>query len=67
MKGIREAKGLSKSQLAVLADLSIAYVSELEPGKNNRLTKSNPSAEVTKRLASALGVHPAALDIDLAD
>lgn len=52
---IREGRKLSKSKLAVAAQITVSYVSELEAG--NRL---NPSLEVVQRLANALDCEPEA-------
>jgi transcriptional regulator with XRE-family HTH domain len=47
----REERGLSKSQLAVAAQVSLSYLSEIESG-----TKS-PSSAVIRKLADALKVN----------
>jgi transcriptional regulator with XRE-family HTH domain len=51
LRALREAKGWSQVQLAARADVTSAYIAQLETGK-----KQNPSLEVLKRLAKALGV-----------
>jgi transcriptional regulator with XRE-family HTH domain len=48
---LREAKGLTQRALAERADVTPAYVAQLEMG-----TRKNPSLEVLRRLAKALGV-----------
>jgi transcriptional regulator with XRE-family HTH domain len=52
---LREAKGLSKSELAVEAEMSLSYLSEIEAGKKS------PSISVIAKLATALGVNIHAL------
>lgn len=47
----REERGLSKSQLAVAAQISLSYLSELESGAKPG------SAQVVRRLADALKVN----------
>lgn len=51
LKAAREARGLTREQLARKADTTTAYVSMLESGK-----RKNPSLAILKRLARALGV-----------
>ena len=51
LKALREERGWSQAQLGQKADVTAAYVTQLETGK-----KKNPSLEVLKRLARALGV-----------
>ncbi len=59
LSGIRLARGMTKSQLAVTAQISNAYLTELELGD-----KTKASAAVVRKLADALQVDPRALDID---
>jgi len=47
----REAKGLSQSALAKVSKVERTYLVKLESGD-----KKNPSLEILKRLAKALGV-----------
>ena len=56
LKRMREAKGLSQADLARRAKITREYVNKLEAGK-----KKNPSLDVLRRLAKALGVPVAAL------
>ncbi len=51
LKTLREKKGFTQDQLAKRADVTQAYLAMLETG-----VKRNPSLEVLKRLAKALGV-----------
>jgi transcriptional regulator with XRE-family HTH domain len=51
LRKLREERGLSQAQLAAKANVTDAYVAQLETGK-----KTNPSLDVLKRLARALGV-----------
>lgn len=53
---LREAHGLSKSALAVEAEISLSYLSELESG-----AKENVSGEVLRKLANALACHRTSL------
>jgi XRE family transcriptional regulator, regulator of sulfur utilization len=55
LKKIREAKGLSQTELAKKARVSRAYVFRLEAGG------SDPTVGVLQRLAKALGVPVTAL------
>jgi transcriptional regulator with XRE-family HTH domain len=55
LKKIREAKGLSQTELAKKARASRAYVFQLEAGG------SDPTVGVLQRLAKALGMPVAAL------
>lgn len=48
---LRGAKGLSQRDLATKAQVTQGYVAQLEQG-----LKKNPSLEVLRRLAKALGV-----------
>ncbi len=56
LRKLREEKGLSMADLAAKADVTDAYIAMLETGK-----RANPSLEVLKRLARALGVSVAEL------
>lgn len=51
IKALREAKDLNQVELAKKVDVSVAYISQLESGE-----RTNPSLDVLKRLAKALGV-----------
>ena len=51
IRTLREARGLTQRDLADKAKVTGAYVAQLETG-----TKKNPSLDVLKRLARALGV-----------
>ena len=51
LKKIREQKGLTIEKLAELADISAGYLCHLENGSRN-----NPSINVMKNIAKALGV-----------
>jgi transcriptional regulator with XRE-family HTH domain len=51
IKAKRKAKGITRSDLARAADVTPAYVTQLETG-----VRKNPSLEILKRLARALGV-----------
>jgi transcriptional regulator with XRE-family HTH domain len=51
IRALREAKGLTQRDLADKANVTAAYVAQLETG-----VKRNPSLDVLKRLARALGV-----------
>ena len=51
LRRLREAKGLTQTELAKRAKITDEYVSMLESG-----AKRNPSFEVLKRLAKALGI-----------
>lgn len=52
----RRARGMSRSQLAELSELSYPYVSQLETGLRK------PSRDAARRLADALGIDP--LDLE---
>lgn len=52
---LRDAKGLSKSQLATDAEVSLSYYCEIELGKKR------PSEKIISQLADALGVNIHAL------
>ena len=51
LRTLRTGKGLTQVQLATKAKVTQAYVAKLESGD-----KTNPSLEILKRLAKALGV-----------
>jgi transcriptional regulator with XRE-family HTH domain len=51
LKQLREEKDLSQRDLATRAGVTQAYVAQLEAGE-----KKNPSLDVLKKLARALGV-----------
>ena len=51
IKALRQQRGMSQANLAEKADVTAAYVTQLETGANK-----NPSLAVLKRLAKALGV-----------
>ena len=51
LRKLRNDRGLTMAELAKKADVTDAYIAQLETGK-----KGNPSLEVLKRLARALGV-----------
>lgn len=51
LRRLREARGLSQRELAAKAQVTGAYVAQLETG-----TKKNPSLAILQRLAKALGV-----------
>jgi XRE family transcriptional regulator of biofilm formation len=51
IKTLREQRGWSQAELARKAEVTDAYIAQLETG-----VRSNPSLEVLKRLARALGV-----------
>ena len=51
LRTLRTGKGLTQVQLATKAKVTQAYVAKLERGD-----KTNPSLEILKRLAKALGV-----------
>ena len=51
IKAKRKAKGLTRSDLARAADVTPAYITQLETGE-----RKNPSLDVLKKLARALGV-----------
>jgi transcriptional regulator with XRE-family HTH domain len=58
LRVLREKDGHSLSSLAKAADMSLGYLSDLENGKRE------PSAPITKRLASALNVPLSVLEKD---
>jgi transcriptional regulator with XRE-family HTH domain len=51
LKALREERGWSMAELVKKADVTDAYIAQLETRK-----KKNPSLDVLKRLARALGV-----------
>ena len=51
IRRLRRAKGLSQRELADKADITGAYIAQLETG-----VKKNPSLDILRRLAKALGV-----------
>jgi transcriptional regulator with XRE-family HTH domain len=51
LKELRQRAKLTKTELARKAEVTLSYVSLLESGK-----RTNPSIDVLKRLARALGV-----------
>ncbi len=51
IKGLRESKGLSQTELAKRARIARVYLVLLESGK-----RKNPSLEILRRLAKALDV-----------
>lgn len=56
----RRARGMSRSQLAELSELSYPYVSQLETGLRK------PSRDAARRLADALGIDPLDLEATIA-
>jgi transcriptional regulator with XRE-family HTH domain len=56
LRRLRKIKGLSQEELARKARVSQPYLSQLEAG-----TYKNPSIEILRRLAKALGVPVTAL------
>ena len=56
IKSLRIAAGLNQPELAKKANVSTAYIGQLEAGQ-----KRNPSLDVLKRIAKALGVSLAEL------
>lgn len=56
VRTLRRDRGLSQAALAAKAGVTDAYIAQLETGK-----KKNPSLDVLKRLAKALGVPVAEL------
>lgn len=56
IRKLREAQEMTQEQLAAKADVTQGYIAQLESGM-----KKNPSVDVLKRLARALGVPAAAL------
>jgi transcriptional regulator with XRE-family HTH domain len=56
IRELRQARDLSQRALADKADVTGAYIAQLETG-----VKKNPSLDILKRLAKALGVPVAEL------
>lgn len=56
IKARRTDKGLTRSDLARAAKVTPAYITQLETGQ-----RKNPSLDLLKRIAQALGVDVAAL------
>jgi transcriptional regulator with XRE-family HTH domain len=56
MRELREKKGLTQEELAFKAKVTPGYVAQLELG-----IRKNPSLDVVRRLARALGVRLAEL------
>ena len=52
IKAVREAAGLTQTDVAKSAGISQAYLSQLEAGKKDPFTKPD---ELLKRIASAMG------------
>jgi transcriptional regulator with XRE-family HTH domain len=52
IRGLREKKGLTQEELAFKAKVTPGYVAQLELG-----IRKNPSLDVVRRLARALGVR----------
>lgn len=52
IKAVREAAGLTQTDVAKSAGISQAYLSQLESGKKDPFTKPE---ELLKRLAAAIG------------
>ncbi|MCT4565616.1 MAG: helix-turn-helix transcriptional regulator [Maledivibacter sp.] len=48
---LRQAKGWTKKQLALKADISVTYIGELEAGKKN------PTIVIIEKIANALEVE----------
>jgi len=51
LRRLRDERGLTMAELAKKAHVTDAYIAQLETG-----VKKNPSLEILKRLARALGV-----------
>ncbi|HXH81710.1 MAG TPA: helix-turn-helix transcriptional regulator [Candidatus Tectomicrobia bacterium] len=51
LKALRDERGWSQAELAKRADVTPAYIAQLETG-----ARKNPSLEILKRIARALGV-----------
>jgi transcriptional regulator with XRE-family HTH domain len=51
LKNLRQGQGLTMAELAKKAQVTDAYIAQLETGR-----RKNPSLEILKRLARALGV-----------
>ena len=56
IRELRRARDLSQRELGDKADVTGAYIAQLETG-----VKKNPSLDILKRLAKALGVPVTAL------
>ena len=56
IKARRTDKGLTRSDLGRAAKVTPAYITQLETGQ-----RKNPSLDILKRIAQALGVDVAAL------
>jgi len=52
IRDLREKKGLTQEELAFKAKVTLGYVAQLELG-----LRKNPSLDVVRRLARALGVR----------
>lgn len=52
IRNLRKARGLTRSRLAVLADVDERYLGSIERGDGN------PTVAVVGRLARALKIHP---------
>ena len=55
LKALREARDMSQTELANMANVSRGYLSRVELGMQS------PTLEVIERLAAALGVRPSEL------
>ncbi len=56
LRELREAKGLTQTEMAKKVNVSQTYIAKLEAGD-----KKNPSLEILRKLARALGVPVTAL------
>jgi transcriptional regulator with XRE-family HTH domain len=60
LKRLREARGLTQTELAVRAGLSQGYIAKLEPpnrpGQYKSSHQGNPSLTVLTQLAAGLGI-----------
>jgi transcriptional regulator with XRE-family HTH domain len=60
LKRLREARGLTQTELAVRAGLSQGYIAKLEPpnrpGQHKASHQTNPSLTVLTQLATGLGI-----------
>ena len=52
VRNLRNSRGLSQEQLALVAEVDRSYISEIE------LAKNSASIDVLERIADALGVDP---------
>lgn len=59
MTAIREAKHLSKAEVAVASEQAPSYITQLEKGDRDR-----PSITVIRRIAAALDCDPRALYVE---